>query len=590
VPPSGLSYSSPQTYYLGTAIQTLMPTVTGTVTSYSVSPALPAGLTLSATTGAISGTPTARGAGTTFTVTASNAGGQTTFGVVITVYAGTADLLSDRVSRTVVAGTSVSAVIQAKPNFAVPGTLYAMVASSTDSAFAGPVTVTAGTAGTYRLELTTATTAAAGTHVGMATVMLCEEATCQSAALLAPVAVPFSLTVITPTSAWPGDHLTPLSPWDGVPDWTMFQGNAAHTGYVPVTLNPDRFTTRWQRAATEAYEFVSGTSYKMFNSVVTSGGQLFTAEGKFLLASSEHDGTIIWQHDFSDLAYPSTNPPAVADGTVYIAAGQQGSTYFFAFDATTGAMRFQSRMSSQWEHYLAPAVGADGVYTEGGTYGGLYGYDTSGNQLFISQADQYEVWTPAVDSAGVYSYTDGLLRVADPVTGVLLQTITDPTYTWAGWENGGSPVLGAPGRVYVANYHLTHITSPVTDDPLLAFDVPSGSIAWQAAGAYPTTPAYRPGALYAANNRPLGLEARAEASGTLAWSWVPPQAGDTGFSSEVVVTDNLAFVCTKLALYAIDIDTHKTVWSYPIVGRLALSARGVLYVAGQSTLTAINVK
>jgi hypothetical protein len=48
-------------------------------------------------------------------------------------------------------------------------------------------------------------------------------------------------------------------------------------------------------------------------------------------------------------------------------------------------------------------------------------------------------------------------------------------------------------------------------------------------------------------------------------------------------------VCTNSALYAIDLTTHKTAWSYPVVGRLALSARGVLYVAGQSTLTAFNL-
>src|SRR5262245_53667347 len=44
--PSGLSYPSPQTYVVGAAITPLNPTVTCTVTSYSVSPALPAGLVL----------------------------------------------------------------------------------------------------------------------------------------------------------------------------------------------------------------------------------------------------------------------------------------------------------------------------------------------------------------------------------------------------------------------------------------------------------------------------------------------------------------------------------------------------------------
>lgn len=591
VPPSGLSYASPQTYYVGTVLQTLTPTVSGSVTSYSVSPPLPAGLTLNSSTGVISGTPTARSAATVHTVTASNAGGQTTFGIAITVYAGTVDLLSGDISRTVVGGTAVSVAVQAKPNFAITGTLYAVVTSATDSAFQASATATQGTDGAYTLELTTSTNAAVGVHAGTATVMLCDEPTCQGSAPLAALSVPFSVSVMTPASAWPGNHLTTLSAWADVPDWTTFQGTAAHTGYVPVTLNPDRIATRWQRAATAAYAQAGGAYYKNFNAAVTSGGLLFTAEGKELLASNEHDGSVAWRYSFSTLAWPSANPPAVAEGTVYMAAGQtSSSTYFWAFDAATGAQRFKTPMTSQWERYLAPTIGSHAVYTNAGTYGGVYGFDAEGNQLFFRGLGQTSSWTPAVDETGVYCYTNGNLQVLEPSSGTVVHTIVDPTFTNYVYEIGGAPVLGAPGSVFVANYVNTRINGGAVGNTLLNFDIAAESIRWQVAGDYPSTPAYRAKVLYAANNKPMRLEARAEDSGALAWSWVPPQAGDTSFESEVLVTDNLVFVCTNLALYAIDLTAHKTVWSYPIVGRLTLSAQGVLYVAGQSTLTAFNVK
>jgi hypothetical protein len=80
-----LSYSSPQTYTVGTAITTLSPTVTGTVASYGVSPALPGGLTLDPASGAISGTPTAPKASAAYTVTATNAGGSTTAALTLAV-------------------------------------------------------------------------------------------------------------------------------------------------------------------------------------------------------------------------------------------------------------------------------------------------------------------------------------------------------------------------------------------------------------------------------------------------------------------------------------------------------------------------
>lgn len=75
--PSNLSYPTAPAFTEGTAITALSPTVTGQVTSYMVSPALPAGLALNGQSGVISGTPTTATAQATYTVTASNASGAT---------------------------------------------------------------------------------------------------------------------------------------------------------------------------------------------------------------------------------------------------------------------------------------------------------------------------------------------------------------------------------------------------------------------------------------------------------------------------------------------------------------------------------
>jgi hypothetical protein len=55
------------------------------VVSYSVSPALPAGLTLNTSTGILSGTPTTLTAASNYTITATNTGGSTDAWVSITV-------------------------------------------------------------------------------------------------------------------------------------------------------------------------------------------------------------------------------------------------------------------------------------------------------------------------------------------------------------------------------------------------------------------------------------------------------------------------------------------------------------------------
>ncbi len=85
VAPSGLSYISPRSYVIGSAISTLTPTVTGVVVSYAVSPSLPAGLVLDTTTGFIIGTPTAVTPEATYIITATNAGGSVIFGLVLKV-------------------------------------------------------------------------------------------------------------------------------------------------------------------------------------------------------------------------------------------------------------------------------------------------------------------------------------------------------------------------------------------------------------------------------------------------------------------------------------------------------------------------
>jgi hypothetical protein len=92
------------------------------------------------------------------------------------------------------------------------------------------------------------------------------------------------------------------------------------------------------------------------------------------------------------------------------------------------------------------------------------------------------------------------------------------------------------GSVFAANYANVVINGGAVGNTLLDFNIPSSTLAWKLAGDYPTTPAYNAGVLYATNNNPVRLEPRSEKDGTLLWSWVPPQAGDTGFVSETLQT------------------------------------------------------
>ncbi|MDB5231500.1 MAG: cytochrome c, 20 heme-binding site, partial [Chitinophagaceae bacterium] len=83
--PSNLVYSTPNIFTKGQAIAGLTPTLTGSATSYSITPALPSGLNFNTVTGVISGTPFSTSVSTTYTVTASNSGGSTSGSLSIKV-------------------------------------------------------------------------------------------------------------------------------------------------------------------------------------------------------------------------------------------------------------------------------------------------------------------------------------------------------------------------------------------------------------------------------------------------------------------------------------------------------------------------
>jgi len=85
-PPTGLQYTANTVGEVGKPIDPVQPTVTGTVTLYGVSPALPSGLSLSPTTGVISGTPLASSPATAYAITASNSGGTARASLTLAVF------------------------------------------------------------------------------------------------------------------------------------------------------------------------------------------------------------------------------------------------------------------------------------------------------------------------------------------------------------------------------------------------------------------------------------------------------------------------------------------------------------------------
>jgi outer membrane protein assembly factor BamB len=129
----------------------------------------------------------------------------------------------------------------------------------------------------------------------------------------------------------------------------------------------------------------------------------------------------------------------------------------------------------------------------------------------------------------------------------------------------------------------------------MSFNTATRRINWLVSGRYEGNPVLAKGVVYAINfstESGAGLEARHESSGSLLWRWPLPRQGD-GLSeqaSALLVTDNLIFVSTDAHVYAVDLVTRRSVWSYWRGGSLALSANGVLYITTSHKVGAVNLK
>jgi hypothetical protein len=158
-----ISYAGPQIYTQTKAITALNPVSTGgLVVSYAISPALPTGLSMSTTTGVISGTPTVVSAAANYTITATNTGGSSTAVVNITVLSSTAaPIISYASPQTYNRGTAITALNPVSTGGAV--TSYAVspalpsglvMSTTTGQIFGTPTAVT--TAANYTVTATNA--------------------------------------------------------------------------------------------------------------------------------------------------------------------------------------------------------------------------------------------------------------------------------------------------------------------------------------------------------------------------------------------------------------------------------------------------
>lgn len=437
---------------------------------------------------------------------------------------------------------------------------------------APPSQLTQGSNGKHVFSLSTATSnaLAVGTHTSNLELRVCEDdvRVCRQPIAGSPWIVPLTLRILTPT------NLTALAPVDGLGAWSTYQGNAAHTGHVAASFDPARFSRRWKVDS-------QGNHGREYNSAAIDNGRAFfvraNANGRAeLVAVSEDTGEAAWAVDLGTLH--QVNAPAAGNGRVYLTSTGHGDSFLWVYDQVNGTLLRKETLSSQWPSYSAPTLLGTDVYTINGYTGGISKYgDAQGAFAWHGLGVAYEGWSPSTDGRYVYAYStpDNILNVLDAADGSRAYSIGDP-YPFSTYFISRPVVLTDTQQAIVG------------DGNLAAFDVKNHTRSWIVDGASIGTPAYGNGTIYAFGANGTSLQARAPQTGNLQWQ-VSLQDGD--IYTNVIVTRNLAFVSSDTRTQAIDLGTRKPVWTYPMGGSMAISARGVLYIMTSSgALAAINLR
>jgi outer membrane protein assembly factor BamB len=379
-------------------------------------------------------------------------------------------------------------------------------------------------------------------------------------------------------------RLDPVPTLTGLPEWGTYQGNASHTGYVPVTLDPTHFVAQW------SWNNPSSATGTLTPATTGSGKVVLASSGYFsqayLYTLNESDGSLAWQYDFGSIF--AVNHPAVADGRVFVASSGHEDTFMWSFDVNDGTFKYKTPFSSQWEHYLAPVIKDGYVFTDGGYGGGIYRFKERTGQLsWIGALEQYELWSPAIDEHYAYAYTGYSFTALDVKTGTTAFTVSNPSFNWWGYSLNIAPVLPGDGSVIlvdgVFDFGYAHSNN------LIRYSVSGQNESWRVSGSFASDPVVANGTLYVINAATNALEARDLPTGQLLWLWTPTITGETLNVNNIVLTDNLVFVSTTSGTRAINLSTHQSVWSISASGHLTLSSNKKLYIVADQRVDAINL-
>jgi len=248
--------------------------------------------------------------------------------------------------------------------------------------------------------------------------------------------------------------------------WTTFGNGPDHAGYAATSMGQGALSQRWAFTTPAGWRQVAVAEGKVFVATVQNSLPV-------LVALDQETGAILWSRTLltgTDYYSSSINSPSYHNGKLYVQYGQQTSAALAAINASDGTKSWSQQVGCQWERYMAPAVSDLGVFINGGTYGGMYGFDLSGTQKFFATLPQLDRWTPSLHQGNLYSFL-GTLKSHSLTTGGIIWELRIGSEYSSLYRTGAF----ADGRAFLIN-------DDFTSTKLVCVDLVSRQVLWQVDG------------------------------------------------------------------------------------------------------------
>lgn len=358
--------------------------------------------------------------------------------------------------------------------------------------------------------------------------------------------------------------------------WLTDQGNAGHTGYIPIQTNPANYHLLWERkiGAADHRGYVSDSPiilndhlYYLIRDVID-----------YVIAIDSSTGKTIWSKSLGEQGNARISGLYYYDGKLITVARDLSMKQMVSLNADNGNVLTTTQIPSDFNIFdLYQNDLLMDTFCNGSTPI-LSSTNLKEDKINWEYShDNHSCIIPehAMNNHYIMIRNHKSLSFLDSSTGQLSFNMNLPK----GNQPSGLiryPVLDTrTNTAYIVDGDYEMPTSEAT---LYAMDLETKSVRWQLpmqAGS--TNPVVVENTVFSVSSDDQTLNAINAVTGKIEWTWQPDEGGDIFPEDPPIATTDVIFVEGNKNTYAVSLATHKTVWKIPRFGRMSI-ADGKLFI------------